>query len=79
MERDCMISHGTSMFLKERLCDVSDPFDAPVCNKCGNISNTDTTCGICDSDSISKVGLPYVSKLVLQELNSMGIKTQITT
>ena len=79
MERDCMISHGTSMFLKERLCDVSDPYEAPICDKCGNISTTCTTCGICGSDSISMVGMPYVSKLVLQELNAMCIKTQITT
>ena len=77
MERDCMISHGTSMFLKERLCDQSDPYQAPICDKCGNISTTRTYCNICDCDSISMVGMPYVSKLVLQELNCMCIKTLI--
>lgn len=77
MERDCMISHGTSMFLKERLCDQSDPYQAPICESCGNISTTTTKCGACGCDSISMTGMPYVCKLVLQELNAMCIKTKI--
>lgn len=77
MERDAMISHGTSMFLKERLCDVSDPYQVPICGQCGIISNTDTKCTACNCDDISVTGLPYVSKLVLQELNAMCIKTKI--
>jgi DNA-directed RNA polymerase II subunit RPB2 len=77
MERDAMIAHGTSMFLKERLCDQSDPYKVPICNQCGNISTTKTNCEICDCDNISMVGLPYISKLVLQELNAMCIKTSI--
>ena len=78
MERDAMISHGTSMFLKERLCDVSDPYQVPICNNCGNIATTDTKCITCNHDDVSITGLPYVSKLVLQELNAMCIKTKIT-
>lgn len=77
MERDAMIAHGTSMFMKERLCDESDPYQVPVCKICGNISTTYSKCNSCEKEDISVVGIPYISKLVIQELNSMCIKTSI--
>lgn len=79
MERDAMISHGTSRFLKERLFDMSDPYQVNICDICGNIATTENFCKLCSDDKISVVNYPYTAKLLQQELNSMGIKIVIKT
>jgi len=77
MERDCMIGHGCSRFLRERLFDQSDPYYVDVCSKCGFMASSSTECKKCNNEKISKVNLPYAAKLLFQELNAMGIKTII--
>lgn len=52
MERDCIISHGVSAFLRERLFLVSDQFRIHVCSRCGlsavaNISKNTYECTLC--------------------------------
>jgi hypothetical protein len=77
MEKDCMIAHGVSRFLKERLFDQSDPYQVMICDVCGNFATTHTECKSCETDEVSRVNLPFSAKLLLQELNAMGIKTSI--
>ena len=38
MERDVIISHGASLFCRERFYDVSDKYSTHVCEKCGMIA-----------------------------------------
>ncbi len=77
MERDSIIAHGASKFLKERLCEQSDPYKIVVCNKCGNFATTQYKCNACQTDLVSVVDFPYSSKLLVQELQAMCIKTKI--
>lgn len=74
---NCMISHGVSRFLRERLFDVSDYFEFKVCSKCGCIPHTDEICNSCQSTDIKNIPLPFACKLLFQQLNAMGIKTNL--
>jgi len=82
MERDAMIAHGCSQFLKERLVDTSDIYNIEVCNKCGIIAtkmiNKDVYyCMTCNGTEISKVTVPYAFKLLIQELMAINILPKI--
>ena len=79
MERDCMISHGSARFLKERLFDCSDPYQIVVCDKCGMIITSENECVSCNNDKVTTCNFPYTAKLLCQELMAVGIKIQIKT
>jgi DNA-directed RNA polymerase II subunit RPB2 len=79
MEAWCMVSHGISSFLRERMFDMSDKYEVTVCTKCGVFGCSSKACHSCKSESISMVDIPYACKLLLQELNAMGIKTSLKT
>ena len=83
MERDAMISHGASRFIKGRLYDASDSFSVHVCNKCGLIAPFNNKenihiCNTCENRTDFKyVEIPYACKLMFQELQTMNIAPRI--
>ncbi|CAI0405806.1 unnamed protein product [Linum tenue] len=92
MERDCLIAHGASANLYERLYTLSDSSQLHICQNCKNIANViqrsvpggrkvrGPYCRVCESvDDIVKVNIPYGAKLLSQELFSMGISLKFDT
>jgi len=87
MERDGILCHGISVFLKERLMDMSDNYKVHVCDLCGVIANYNIShdrrtnisyniqeCNYCNNHSaFSEVRIPFSCKLLIQELFAMGI------
>jgi len=93
MERDCMIAHGASKFLKERLFDISDQYRLHVCEQCGlmaiaNYKKNLYECRSCSNagvgdiqrkPNIYQVRIPYACKLLFQEMMAMQIAPRIFT
>ena len=85
MERDCMISHGTSMFTKTRMLNESDMYETHVCKKCGMLAcfNDEAhkhrcyTCG--NMTDFACVQIPYSYKLLTHELMTMNIALRMVT
>jgi DNA-directed RNA polymerase subunit B' len=82
MERDCLIGHGSSMVLKDRLLDESDKVVVPVCSKCGLIAIRDfekkqVTCPLCGDTVSHPVEMAYAFKLLLDELQGMCIHPKL--
>ncbi|MBD3260839.1 MAG: DNA-directed RNA polymerase subunit B [Candidatus Altiarchaeales archaeon] len=82
MERDCLIGHGASMMLKDRLLDESDKVVVPVCSKCGTIAINDMerriiTCPLCGESPTHPVEMAYAFKLLLNELQGMCIHPKL--
>ena len=78
MERDCLIGHGASMVIKDRLLDESDLTVKYVCNTCGHIAIKDRhgrlRCPVCgDKANVYPLEMSYAFKLLLDELKSLGI------
>lgn len=75
-----MISHGAVSFLKDRLS--MDKYTLHVCHDCGMIAtgalDGSFSCLACQRmynthPEIGKIVLPYVAKLLCQELTSMSV------
>lgn len=78
-ERDCMLSHGTALFQKERYIECSDGYVCYACDLCGMIAigNPDQNlfkCSSCNNTThISEIEIPFANKLFLYECITMGI------
>lgn len=79
MERDAIIAHGASAFLVERLYDMSDPYQIPICVQCGQMTNTQTECHLCNNNNVTNTKIPYAAKTLKQDLEAMCIKMTIKT
>lgn len=85
MERDCLLAHGASNLLKDRLFYNSDLYRIHVCDLCGLIAQADTEHNryLCkcvkphNTVRVSAVYIPYAFKLLMQELLSMNIAPRL--
>ncbi|MCX6776672.1 MAG: DNA-directed RNA polymerase subunit B [Candidatus Micrarchaeota archaeon] len=83
MERDCLIGHGASMLLKERMLEESDKTTELVCAKCGSVAVTDyirnkSYCPLCsESNELYAIEISYAFKLLLDEIKAIGVFPRI--
>jgi DNA-directed RNA polymerase II subunit RPB2 len=85
MEVECNWAHGTMQFLKERFVECSDNYRLFVCKNCNNVANVNPekniyNCNMCDNKiNFSEIRVPYATKLMFQEIQSMCINTKFLT
>ena len=84
MERDCLISHGSAEFLKDRLLDNSDPSLLTICGSCGllahpsaegtHVRHKKSHCKNCgETEKVCDMRSPFTFRLLVQELQAMSI------
>jgi len=72
-------------FTKERLMECSDAFSCYSCKDCGlmAIANPEQSIWACrgcgNTTNFSHINIPYATKLLLQELETMNIGSRLIT
>ncbi|MDD5192176.1 MAG: DNA-directed RNA polymerase subunit B [Candidatus Nanoarchaeia archaeon] len=79
MEQQALVAHGASLLLKERY--DSDKVLINICSKCGAVAIDDIIrnkifCPMCNSQEIEPVEMSYAFKLLVDEIQSLHIKTK---
>lgn len=79
MEQQALVAHGASLLLKERY--DSDKVVLNICTKCGAIAIEDNIrdkmlCPMCASQDIEPVEVSYAFKLLVDEIQSLHIRTK---
>ena len=78
MERDAIIAHGTSAFLKERMVDCSDQYEVFICSRCQDYAVANPkihlyycpSCG--ESKHVVRAETVYAFKLMTQEVGQIN-------
>ena len=73
MERDSILGHGASEFLRESMMERSDKYEVNIDRRTGLISKTD------DDINDVPVQMPYAMKMLLQEIQTMSIAPRLIT
>ena len=79
MEQQALVAHGASLLLKERY--DSDKVTLHICIKCGGIAIEDNIrekliCPMCEGLEIEPIEISYAFKLLVDEIQSLHIKTK---
>jgi DNA-directed RNA polymerase subunit B' len=79
MEQQALVAHGASLLLKERY--DSDKVKLHICSNCGAVALEDSIrdkliCPMCNSQEIEPVEMSYAFKLLVDEIQSLHIKTK---
>ncbi len=83
MERDCLIGHGASALLRDRLLEESDKWAGIACENCGllvyhDMKQNKYICRVCgDKAKFSPVAMSYAFKLLMQELLALGMAPRL--
>ena len=79
MERDAILSHGISEFLKESFYERADGYVITVSKKTGRIVPVNPDKDIYPEEDYSVLKVPYAFKLLVQELEAMSIMPKLIT
>ena len=79
MEQQALVAHGASLLLKERY--DSDKVVLHICSDCGAVALEDSIrgkllCPMCNGQEIEPVEISYAFKLLVDEIQSMHIRTK---
>ena len=79
MEQQALVAHGASLLLKERY--DSDKVVLHICMKCGAVAIEDSIrnkllCPLCNSQEIEPIEISYAFKLLVDEIQSLHIRTK---
>jgi len=82
MERDDLVAWGASLFLKERLLDESDLYEAFVCPNCGELcyvhaATGRTICPVCGEVRAEEAETSYAFKILLDELKAFCMDARL--